>query len=69
MVLLGEDEVNLIDFILSSQAAVPSSHFNLENENICDKMYRQMSSKIKKCKFLDNFLTCIQQSENLLKLQ
>ena len=54
MALLDEDEVNLIDFILLSQAATPSSHFNLENENICEEMYRQMSSKIKNCKFLDN---------------
>ena len=68
MALLDEDEVNLIDFILSSQAASPSSHFNLENENICEEMYRQMSSKIENCKFLDNSLTCVQPSENSLKL-
>ena len=67
MALLDEDEVNLIDFILSSQAATPSSHFNLENENICEEMCRQMASKIKNCKFLDNSLTCVQSSENSLK--
>ena len=68
MALLDDDEVNLIDFILSSQAATPSSHFNLENENICEEMYRQMSSEIEKCKFFDNSLTCVQPSENSLKL-
>ena len=56
MALLGEDEVNLIDFLLSSQAATPSSHFSLENENMCNEMYKQMSSKIENCKILDNFL-------------
>ena len=60
MALLLEDEVKLMDFILSSQAATPSSPFNLENENICEEMYRQTSSKIKNCKFLDKFLTCVQ---------
>ena len=64
MALLDEDEVNLIDFILSSQAATPSSRFNLENENICEEMYRQMSSKIENCKFLDNFLTCVPEVES-----
>ena len=68
MALLDEDEVISIDFILSSQAATPSSHFNLENDNICEEMYRQMSSKIENCKLLDNSLTCIQPSENSLKL-
>ena len=68
MALLDEDEVNLIDCILSSQAATPSSRFNLENDNICEEMYGQMSSKIKNCKFLDNSSTCVQPSENLLKL-
>ena len=68
MAPLDKDEVNLIDFILSSQAATPCSHFNLENENICDEMYRQMSSKIENCKFLDNLSNCVQQSENSLKL-
>ena len=68
MALLDEDEVNLIYFILSSQAATPSSHFNLENEDICKELYRQMSSKIENCKFLDNSLTCVQPSENSLKL-
>ena len=47
MVLLGEDKVNLIDFILSSQAATSSSHFNLENQNMCDELYRQMSLRSK----------------------
>ena len=68
MALLGIDEVNLIDFILSSHAATPSSQFNLENENMCNEMYKQISSKIANCKLLDNFLTCVQQSENSLKL-
>ena len=31
-------------------------------------MYRQMSSKIENCKFLDNSLTFVQTSENSLKL-
>ena len=68
MARLDEDEVNLLDFILSSQAATPSSHFNLENDNICEEMYRQMSSKIENCKFLNNSSTCVQPSENSLKL-
>ena len=69
MAFLDEDEVNLIDFILSSQAATPSSHFKSENENICEEMFRQMSSKIESCKFLDNSLTYVQPSENSLKLE
>ena len=68
MALLDKDEVNLIDFILSSQVATPSFPFNLENENICEEMYRQMSSKIENCKFLNNSLTCVQPSGNSLKL-
>ena len=60
--------MNLIDFIVSSQAATPSSHFNLENENICEEVDRQMSSKIENCKFLGNSLTCVQPSQNSLKL-
>ena len=47
MALLDEDEVNLIDFILSSQAATPSSHFNLEKENICEEIDKcHLRSKI-----------------------
>ena len=68
MALLDEDEVNLIAFILLSQAATPSSHFKLENENIFEEMNRQMSSKIENCKFLDNSLTCVQPSESSLKV-
>ena len=60
MVLLGEDKVNLIDFILSSQAATSSSYFNLENQNMCDELNWQMSFKIENCSFSDNFLTCVQ---------
>ena len=68
LALLGEDEVNLINFFLSGQVATPSSHFKLENEIMCNKMYRQMSSKIENCKFLDKFLISVQQPENSLKL-
>ena len=52
MAQLSNGEVDLIDFISSSQAATLNYQFIAEDENLSDNMYRIIISKIKNCEYL-----------------